>query len=285
MSPFLISLTTAIAMGAACAVLSIFVVTRRWAFIGEGIAHAGFGGAGTAWMLSLAFPAAAWLADDRVVYGLATAFCLVVALLIAAATRRGRVAADTAIGIFLVASLAWGFVAYGIYGRVMNASPPAFGQYLGFEPMRALPVSHAVLAVVVCVAVISTVWLLGKELLFYCTDPAQAEVSGVRVGFIHYLLLLLLAITIIVSLRLMGSVLVIALLILPGATAMLIGRTMRGVWTTALVCGLTGAAAGPLAHSAWSFIPEGPVIVLVLFLEFLAALAVSRLKPKIVASW
>ena len=56
MTPLQISLITSTAIGLACASLSVFVVLRRWAFIGEGIAHAGFGGAGTAWILSLLLP-------------------------------------------------------------------------------------------------------------------------------------------------------------------------------------------------------------------------------------
>src|SRR3954452_5335917 len=100
------TLLVAAAMSVACAVLSVFVVSRRWAFIGEGISHSGFGGAGTAWLAALAFPAVferAWVPyAGVVVFGLGTA------LAIGYLTRRQRVDSDTAIGIFLVASVAWG---------------------------------------------------------------------------------------------------------------------------------------------------------------------------------
>src|SRR5438270_13161976 len=94
--------------------LSVIVVLRRWAFIGEGISHAGFGGIGTGWLLSLAFPP---LASQGAAYAVAIVFCLAVALAIGYVSEREKVAADSAIGIFLVASLAWGFMALAIYRR------------------------------------------------------------------------------------------------------------------------------------------------------------------------
>src|SRR3954468_10901208 len=96
---------TACAIACACALLSVAVVLRRWAFIGEGIGHAGFGGAGTAWLLALLFPA---LDQSWFVFAVVVAFCLATSLAIGRLSRSSRVSADAAIGIFLVASLAWG---------------------------------------------------------------------------------------------------------------------------------------------------------------------------------
>ena len=99
---------TTVSVAAACAVLSVFVVSRRWAFIGEGIGHSGFGGAVKVWMLSLAFPS---LYAPWVVYGGVVVFCLATALGIAYLGRpRGGASIDAVIGIFLVASVAWGFL-------------------------------------------------------------------------------------------------------------------------------------------------------------------------------
>src|SRR5690349_20355517 len=106
------ALLTGCALGVACAVLSILVVLRRWAFIGEGVSHAGFGGVGTAWLLSLAIP---FLGGEGAPYCVAIVFCLAMALVIGWVSRRDRVNADAAIGIVLVASLAWGFIALAIY--------------------------------------------------------------------------------------------------------------------------------------------------------------------------
>src|SRR5512138_645669 len=97
---------TAAAVAVACAVLSVFVVSRRWAFIGEGISHSGFGGAGTVWLLALAFPA---LDAEWAVYAGVVVFCLATASAIAFFSRArvvGRRAnTDAVIGVFLVASV------------------------------------------------------------------------------------------------------------------------------------------------------------------------------------
>lgn len=277
MSPFVASLVVAVSVGAACAVLSVLVVAKRWAFIGEGIAHAGFGGAGTAWLAAMLFPALPWLTDDAVVYGISIAFCLAVAAGIAAFTRRRRAAVDTVIGVFLVTSLAWGFLAYGLYARQTGHMPPQFADYLGFTPLRGLSERFVLLAVVVSAAVLGAAWAMWKELLFYGTDERQAELSGVRVGLVHYGLILMLAATIMVGMRLMGTVLVVALLVLPGATALLLGRRTRSVWAMSMAVGVGGATAGPLINRQFPFVPEGPAIVLVLFVVFCLALAANRL--------
>src|SRR3954452_1101691 len=99
------ALPAAAAMAVACPTLSVFVVARRWAFIGEGISHSGFGGAGVAWLLMLAAPT--MLANRPwVPYVAVVVFCLATAIAIGTINRGSRIAGDAAIGIFLVASLA-----------------------------------------------------------------------------------------------------------------------------------------------------------------------------------
>src|SRR3954469_10099311 len=109
------ALLASMALGAACALLSVVVVLRRWAFIGEGISHSGFAGAGTVWLLALLFPG---LDHPAAPYGGVMIACVVTALLIGYFSRVGRLNTDAAIGIFLVASLAWGFLAQSIYFAV-----------------------------------------------------------------------------------------------------------------------------------------------------------------------
>lgn len=263
------TIVTAGALGAACAVLSVFVVLRRWAFIGEGIAHAGFGGAGTAWLLSLLFPTAVWLGREDGIFAVAVFFCMVVAMGIAWITRREQVRTDTAIGIFLVTSLAWGFIGYYAYQKLRGA-PPAWEEYV-LGRMGPLSAGEVLASVLVCGAVVLAVALLGKEIVCYCFDPMMAEVSGVRVVMIHYLLLALVTLTILMGMRLMGSLLVTALLVLPGATGLQLSRNLRTVLISAIVVGVIGAVAGPIVSDKWRFIREGPAIVLALVAQFVAA--------------
>jgi ABC-type Mn2+/Zn2+ transport system permease subunit len=251
--------------------LSVPVVLRRWAFIGEGIGHAAFGGAGTAWMLAVAFPA---LNNAWAPYLTAVIFCTMTALAIGWVSRSERVNTDATIGIFLVASLAWGFLAQQVYTQHYRSSPQWL-DYL-FGQISELSGPSALAAVLLCAAVILTVIVLGKEILAYCFDPVTAHTSGVRAGFIHYLLMVLLALLIVIGMRVAGSVLMTALLVLPGATAMLLSRRLVGVMTIAIATGLIGAVAGLLINAQWRFLPVGPGIVLVLVAEFVIAYAMSR---------
>ena len=265
----------AAAIAIACAVLSVFVVSRRWAFIGEGISHSGFGGAGTAWLLMLAFPAV----FDRpwVPYAGVVVFSLGTALAIGYLTRRRRVDSDTAVGIFLVASLAWGFLARSLYQQQRLAEPPEWGALL-FGRMGPASWPFTVAAVLACAGVVATVAFLGKEIVAYSFDPDLADAAGVPVGFIHYLLMVLVALTIVLGVRLAGSVLVAALLVLPGATAMQLSDRLRTVLAASVCVGLCGALAGLAVRARWPAVPTGPAIVLVLFALFVASLGAGRLR-------
>jgi manganese/iron transport system permease protein len=262
---FQYSLITAASIGVACAVLSVIVVLRRWAFIGEGIAHAGYGGIGTAWLLSLAFPV---LGNEGAVYAIAIGFCMIMAVGIGYISRGQRVASDAAIGIFLVGSLAWGYLALALFahfhprGGPNNTDAYLFGQLalVSREVMLAsLFISAAVLVIVAA---------LFKEIIYYAFDPLMAQVSGLAVKTLHYLLMMMLALVIVVGMRLVGNVLVTALLILPGATALLLGRRLFWVFTFSIIVALIGTLGGLLVNHYWPFLPSGPSIVLVLFAQF-----------------
>src|SRR5690606_37545603 len=121
------AMVTAVALGVTCAILSVFVVLRRWAFIGEGIAHSGFGGAGVAWMLVLLFPQALGAEQTPWIVSAAVALAgMATALLIGYFSNRERMNFDAVVGVFLVASLAWGFLAQHIYVHLRGAQPWGF---------------------------------------------------------------------------------------------------------------------------------------------------------------
>ena len=261
------------AMAIACAVLSVFVVARRWAFIGEGISHSGFGGAGAAWLIMLASPALA--AQEWMPYVAVLIFCIATALAIGYMSRGDRVAGDAAIGIFLVASLAFGFLARHIYLHVRGADPSAFEQLL-FGLSNVIDRPRAIATVFVSVAVLVTLAGLGKEILSYCFDPQMAQASGVRVGFIHYLLMVLIAVTVIVGMPIIGSPLVTALLVLPAVTATQLTQRLDRVFVIAIAAALAAVGSGIAVHARWPFIPVGPAVVLTLFVVFLASYAIGR---------
>jgi len=273
MNHMLNGLLASIALSIACAALSVFVVSRRWAFIGEGISHSGFGGAGTAWMLMLLFPSHSWplLPEICVII-----FCVLTGLAIAFLSNHQRTNADAAIGIFMVASLAWGFLAADLYRSIAHSEPMGFADFL-FGQMTSMSTSYATSVIMLSAAVIVVLIAFGKEILFCSFDPEMARASGVRAGLIHYLLMLLVTLTIVLGIRIAGSVLVTALLVLPGATALLLSQRLRTVFIIAIAMAAAGAAGGVAAHYCKQAVPTGPAIVLAMFGEFVVCYAVSRM--------
>ncbi|HEY7117156.1 MAG TPA: metal ABC transporter permease [Tepidisphaeraceae bacterium] len=235
----------------------------------EGISHAGFGGIGTAWLVSLAIPA---LGNEVAAYSVAVASCLVTALTIGWFSRRERVNADAAIGIVLVGSMAWGFVALRIYDHAgrPHGSPGGWDFYLLGDVER---LSRAAMWSGLCIsaAVVVTLAVLAKEILFYCMDPELAEVSGVRAGFVHYLLMLLLALVIVVGMPLTGFLLITALLVLPGATALVLSQRLGTVIAISLVVSLVGIVCGLALRAGPAKLQSGPAMVLVLVAQFVLA--------------
>lgn len=263
------------AMAVACAILSIFVVARKWAFLGEGISHSGFGGAGTAWMLAVMFPE--WFNTPTAPYILVLIFCFTAAIGVGWLSNTGRVSSDTAIGIFLVASLAWGFIGQHVYTAYYHLNPAGFSNLL-FGQMQAVSLPYTVVAVAVAFFVIGLSYALSKELMSYCFDPLLARTSGVRTTLIHYLLMGMMALTIVIGIRIVGSVLVTALLVLPAATANLLTHRIQRVFMVSLGVGLIGAWTGLWISEQFRMLPAGSCIVLVMVMTFLGAMLYSRIR-------
>lgn len=270
------SLLTAAALALACALLGVVVVLRRWAFIGEGISHSGFGGAGTAWLAALLFPA---LDKPWLPYIGLTVFCLGTALAIGVLSRRQSIHVDAAVGIFMVASLAWGFVAQQIYLEVRRGSPALFANLL-FGQFALISWEYAKAAIVICLVTVLTALAMWKEIMAYAFDPLLAETSGVRVGFIHYLLMILLGAVILIGVRFAGSVLVTALLVLPAATALMLSRRMPIVLLLSAASALVGTFGGVLVNYFWRYLPAGPCIVLLMFAGFGLSWAYKRMRSQ-----
>ena len=261
-----------LATALACGVLSLVVLWRRWAFLGEGIAHAGFGGAGTAWLLAVFYP---FLDSPYYIGAFVTLFCFLTAGAIGAIHRGGKVHSDTAIGAFLAGTLAWGFLCQNIYTSFYHRMPAGF-QSLLFGQTQLLDFLHAQLAVGMLLVTVATLVIFRREILLYCFDPELAFTSGVRTSRIHYILIALVTLAIVVGVRLVGSVLITAMLILPGATAVLFSRRLYITITLASVASVGATLVGMGIARRWSYLPEGPLIVLTLFLIFILSWIVRR---------
>jgi ABC-type Mn2+/Zn2+ transport system permease subunit len=267
------------AVSLACSLLSVLVVIKRMAFIGQGISHAGFGGYALAVFLGLA---GGWTEQIIVV-----AFCLATAWAVGSLSRRRTLEVDTAIGVLLVAAMALGVLLLNLRIELQNldwyrqrfgasATVPweqqLFGQIVWISPLQLR------LSVGLSLAVILLAATLFKELVFFTFDEPVSRVFGVPSRAMHYLTLTMLALTVVVGMQLVGFILVSALLVMPGAGALLLSRRLPVVLSGSAAIGVVGSLAGLLLAGWQGDLSPGACIVGVLFLAFLACAAISRLR-------
>jgi len=244
-------------IAAVCSLLSFFVVVRRMAFVGMGISHAAFGGVALGLVLGL---------DPLITAG---GFCVLVAMGIGWLGEKGRVHEDTVIGILFAAAMALGVVLV----RAARAYNLDLMSYL-FGSILALRWADILVMGLVALLSLAFLALFFKELLFIAFDRETAIASGLPVRSVDYAFLIFLALVVVISIKLVGIILVSALLVIPAATGMQLSRNFRGVLVAAEVAGITSVAVG-LYLSYLFDVASGACIVLVLFFLFLLSYALS----------
>ena len=251
------ALLASVLIGTVSAVIGVYVVLRGLAFIGAGIAHASFGGVALGFLLGI----------NPVL--MAVVFCLLTAWGIAWTSRRAEVKEDTAIGIFFAATMALGILFIGLM-RGYNVD--LFG-YL-FGSVLAVTREDLWLSLVVGAGVLLTVGLFFKELLFITFDPEMAQVSGLPAGALYVLLLSLVALTIVLSIKVVGIILVSALIVIPAAAAYQLTEDFRRMMLLAVVIGNLSAIVG-LFLSYWLNTASGATMVLTATLVFFLSALLS----------
>ncbi|MEM8873210.1 MAG: metal ABC transporter permease [Planctomycetota bacterium] len=257
------ALLVAVCVGVACGALSPVVVARRWAFAAEGIAHSAFGGAGVAWILAIMLPAAGSALGVEIAV---VAACLTTALAMALLSRRRGVSVDVAVGVVLSLALAVGFIGQGVYFSATRMQPVGF--YALLVGRSDLAWIDALVAGAVTVGVVGVLVLIRRGVLAFAVDPELARSSGLPERAVHFLLMLLLAAVVALGVRLAGSLLVTALLVLPAATA---GRLTRKLGPALWLSVLLAPAAtliGHLAAAQVDWLPPGPAVVITATLPF-----------------
>jgi len=257
---FLPGVVAALAIAVLCGVLSVFVVTKRLAFVSQGVSHAAFGGVGVALVLGLGAPT--WGGSMAVVF----LFCAAAALAMGWLGRRSSTGPDTAIGIVLVASMALGFILHRHASLAIvqsgGVAPPGLDAVL-FGSITNVTWAEAWLAWGVALAVLALVWWFRRQLVFFAFDEPAAEAFGVRVGLVRALLMVLLAGAVVVTMRLAGVVLATALLVIPGATALALSARLKAVFAASLIVSVVGVAAGLVMSFEWN-LQIGPGVALAL---------------------
>ncbi|MFM8813933.1 MAG: metal ABC transporter permease [Candidatus Limnocylindrus sp.] len=259
---FVRALVASALVGVACAVVGSFVVLKGMSFIGDAVSHAAFPGIVIAYMLGL-----------PIIIGGAVA-AIGTALGIGALTRRSGLRADSIIGVLFAGMFALGVALFSsIPNYVGDLFAFLFGDVLGISVSDMIALSVLVIALLL---VIRALW---KELLFATFDPLGAGAAGLPVRRLDDLLLILIAVTIVISLQAVGIVLVVAMITTPAATAQLLVKRFSQMIGVAALIGVTAAVAGLYLSYALD-LASGASIVLFETTLFLIVLLVTTMRGR-----
>lgn len=249
-------LIVALLVGTICAMLSCYLVLKGWSLMGDAVSHAVLPGIVLAFITGLPLALGAFAAGLGC--ALATGYL----------QAHSRVREDAVMGIVFSGLFALGLVMFVKVETDQHLNHILFGNMLGVQ-LRDV-------AETALIALPAMAFLLvrRRDLMLYCFDPAHARAIGLRVGFLHYGLLVLLALTIVASLKAVGIILVIAMLIAPGAIGLIVTRRFGPMMVVAVLAATGSSFIGTLL-SFHLDAATGPMIVVVQSLLF-ALLVVIR---------
>ncbi|MEO0108340.1 MAG: metal ABC transporter permease [candidate division WOR-3 bacterium] len=247
------ALVGSLLVGTACSLVGVYVVLRGMAFLGDGLAHASFGGVTLGFLLGInpLFTA--------IIFTLATAG------LVQLTSRRAQLRIDAAIGVFFSFTMALALVFLGLMRRYdARLYGFLFGNVLGISR------ENLVLMLILTSIVVLTLACLHQEFKFLTFDEELAQAQGLPTALLSGIMLGLIALCVVVSIKAVGIILVSALLVTPAATALQLTNRFSLMFLLSWIAGLVSCVLGMLL-SYWLDIPSGASIVITLTLLFALA--------------
>ncbi len=256
------ALLAAAVVGVVCSVLGVYIVLRGMAFLGDAMAHTILPGVVVAFLLG-------WpLAVGALVMGVLTA------LGIGALTERTSLKEDTAIGVIFAGFFALGVAMLSLRGNYsIDLAHFLFGNLLGVST------GDLILMAALGFVVLALIFLFYKEFLVLSFDPLLAATLRLPARFLNYLLLMLIAVTIVVALQVVGVALMLAILVTPAATASFLTGRLPSMMAVSAAIGVFSGVAGVYA-SYYLNIASGPAVVLVATAIFLLVLGLSVVRRR-----
>ncbi len=247
------ALVVALLVGAVCAVLSCFLILKGWSLMGDAVSHAVLPG------IVLAYVAGLPLAVGAFAAGLSCAG------LTGYLKSNSRVKEDTVMGIVFSGMFALGLVMFTKIDTDQHLNHILFGDMLGVTTRDLVETA------IVAVGTLAIIIAKRRDFLLYCFDPQHARAIGLPVERLHYGLLVLLALTIVAALKAVGIILVVSMLIAPGAIAYLLsdrfGRMLKIASASSIFACIAGTITSFHIDGA-----TGPCIVLILAAQFVLAM-------------
>ncbi|MCS6960063.1 MAG: metal ABC transporter permease [Pseudanabaenaceae cyanobacterium SKYGB_i_bin29] len=240
-------------VGLVCGALSCYMILKGWALMGDAVSHAVLPGVVLAYVLHLP------LALGAFIFGVGSV------LTIGFIQSQTRIKEDTVIGIVFTGFFALGLVLVSRVSSTIDLTHILFGNVLGISNTDIWQ------TVIIGIVTLVILLLLRRDLLLFCFDPTHARSIGINIDALHYVLLSLLSLTAVAGLQTVGIILVVAMLITPGATAYLLTDRFDTMLGLAMVIGVGGAILGNYV-SFYLDVATGGCIVVVQTLVFIVAM-------------
>ncbi|MCA9407263.1 MAG: metal ABC transporter permease [Candidatus Omnitrophica bacterium] len=255
------ALFASILVGLACAVLGIYVVLRKMAFIGHALSHSALPGLVIAYLCGYNL------------FGGAIVATVLTALGIGLIVKNESVYEDTAIGIVPIFMFAFGILLISTTKSYRDLSAMLFGNILG------VGISDMIWISLLTLFVIGTLFLFHKEFELFSVDPYYAKAIGINLNLMRYGLLFLLALTVVTGIQAVGTILTNALLIVPVASARLLTNRLRTMMILAAVIAVSSGIVG-IYISYYFNVSSGAAIVLMTTIWFVGIWLLKTFKNK-----
>jgi len=236
-----------------CAILGVFLVLRRDAMVGHGLAHVTFGGVALGLLL--------YVTPILVALGIA----ILSALGIVKLKERAGVYGDTAIGIISSLGMALGIFLVSLAGGFnLDLFGYLFGNVLAIAPEEVW------VAFLLAAAVLVAMGLFYQEFVFLTFDPESAKASGVQVRRLEALMAVLTAVTVVIGMKVVGILLISALLVIPSAAALQVARSFKEALVISAFLAAISALSGLVTAFYFDWPPAGTIVLIsgILFLFF-----------------
>ncbi len=256
------ALLAAFLVGLAAPMVGVFLVQRRLSLIGDGMGH-----------VALAGVAVGVVTNQAPVLS-ALVFAAVAAVGIELVRARGRTSGDVALAVMFYGGIALGVVVFS-----KSETPTNLDSYL-FGAIATTTSSDLVDFAALAVVVVATTWALGPRLFAVANDEEYARATGMRVTALNITLAVLTAVTVVVAMRVVGLLLISALMIVPNATAQLVAGSFRSAIRIAVVIGVVCSVGGVWTSYYADAAPGGTIVLLAIAL-FMAAASYSAVHGRI----
>ncbi len=249
------ALISASILGPTCALLGVFVTLRGMAFFSDALAHSAVTGVALGFLMEERF---GWNLNPMVVVFV---FTIVLGLLMAKLSRSGVLRPDTIIAFSFAGSVALGVILIAMLGKYRLLDGILFGS------IYANDTSSLVYQALLALTVFGFLIINMRRLTLMTLNPELAHVQRVPSVWLHYAFTLLVAATVVVSMKMLGALLLSALIVVPAAAGKVVARSFRGLVVVSLICGIVAPWNGVWVSVQFN-VPTGPSIVLsgILFL-------------------